>query len=70
MWHLTAGDGPGHDQPEQQEGCMKRSADNRPLLGLFRVLTLLILGGYIGAVVHLWHQNLQAIQFIANNSAE
>jgi len=37
---------------------MKRSADNRALLGLFRVLTLLILCGYIGAVAHLWHQNL------------
>ena len=37
---------------------MKRSADNRPLLGLFRVLTLLILAVYIGAVVHLWYQNL------------
>ncbi len=37
---------------------MKQSADNRPLRGLFRVLTLLFLAAYIGAVVHLWQHNL------------
>jgi len=37
---------------------MKRWADNRPLLGLFRVLTLLVLAAYLSALVHLWHQNL------------
>lgn len=37
---------------------MNRSTDNRPLLGLFRVLTLLTLFAYIGVVAYLWHQNL------------
>ena len=37
---------------------MKQSADNRPLRGLFRALTLLFLAAYIGAVVHLWQHNL------------
>ncbi len=50
-----------------REFLMKRSTSRRPLRGLFRVLSLLVLGAYLAAIVQTWSETLNDTRVVLSH---